>query len=239
MNKQKNIIPISIIFARGLAGFMAGFAGTIVMGIILMLTWSIVGDVLTQTIVSPNEFGGINQAPPTHPLFLSFVTLSIFGATLTASLVFTFLITVMDEKYSLRETSLAQVFIGNLIILFLMLPVYLIFSAMFKTEGIALAGLFHCLITTIFTFFVIELLNAKEKIFINLYGILIGLCLFAFLASLFGKNSTILAFMVLPLLLTCVGAGNGLAEVFYNWFYRTYGVDFLNLSTKFGEDRKE
>jgi len=237
MQDKNTLIPLSTIFMRSFSGFVAGIAGSIVLGIVIILSWSIVGDTLMGTGIEENEFGIAVDGNPTHPLFLSLVTLALFGATLTTNLVFTFLTTVTEEKYSLRATTLTQVFFGNLAILFLSLPVYLIFSGLFGPEGIAVAGVFHAIITIIFTSFVLEILNSPKTILITLYGILFALILFLFFGSMLIKaNASVLAFLTLPLLGCFMGGGTGLSEVFYNWIYRLYGVDFLNLKTRFGKD---
>jgi hypothetical protein len=165
------------------------------------------------------------------------VTLAVFLATLTASIAYTFLTSATEDKYEKTATFLNHIFFGNLILLFLILPTYLITSSLFGANGVAFTGIFHGILVALLTQFVLEILSARKHLLVNLYGTLIGLLGFYFCFSLFlGGNPTVLSFLTLPLVFACMGAGNGGAEVFYNWLYRTYGFDFLNIETQFGED---
>ena len=239
-NLNQADVTFPSIFSRFLVGFGSGFIGTIVLGIVLFLSWSVVGETLSPSDVVKNEFG-INIQTESHPLFISIITLAIFLATLAANISYVLLATMIDEKYSRRATALTQVFFGNLVILLLVLPAYAFSGQFFGQMGSAFAGVFHLIIGTFFSFFVLEALHQSEYLIVNIYGMILGLVLFFLIGgSLASSQSTASAFLLMfPVLLGGMSLGNRIAEVLYLWLYRNYGNDFLNVDTKFGSDYGE
>ena len=245
MPQEKNIFTspsFSNIFIRFLTCFAAGFLGFIILGIVILASWGIVGETLTATSSPQNEFGINISTKPSHPLFLSIITLAIFLGTLVSSLFYVFLTTLVEEKYDFRSTALTHVFFANLWVLFLILPVYLVMNSFLGPDGAKTAGLLHGIIMAVFSFFVLEILNNKKYLLVNLYGLIVGFILFAICATLIliSQNRTILVFLSFPLLFGFLGAGNSLMEIFYSWLYQIYGVDFLNSEKGFyGDYEKE
>ncbi len=80
----KKPVTLSQIFISFLTGFGAGIAGTAVLAIIIFLSWSVIGGVLSPQEVPLNEFGVQIDAPQTHPLFLHFVVLAVFLGSMVA-----------------------------------------------------------------------------------------------------------------------------------------------------------
>lgn len=231
-----NNSPISTTFFRFMTGFGSGLAGTIVLGLIVFLTWSIVGDVLSPSDVQETEFGIQLKRDGAHPLFIYAVILAIFLATLAANIAQAFVSSLVEEKYSARSTAITQIFAGSLLLLFFFLPVYLVGNGFYGSIGIAFAGLFHAICLAIFTFFIMEIIAGTRYILVNLYGIILGITLFFFFGIIFSGHTAIVVFLALPLLFGFLGAGNGIAEGVYNWFFHTYGSDFLNLDKRYGDD---
>lgn len=239
MSQQKFTSDATLftIFLRFISGFGSGLAGTIVLGIVLFLTWSIVGETLTASNVTRNAFGVDISIQEVHPLFMGIVLVAIFLASLIANLIYCIIASTLEEKYYMRSTNLTHVFFGNLTILVLFLPIYLISSSVYGPTGIAISALAHVILTAIFTFFVLEILSTSTYILVSLYGIMVGLTIFFFFGIMFSSGKTIvLSFIVLPLLLSSLAAGNGIAEMFYLWAEKTYGNDFLDTDKRFGED---
>jgi hypothetical protein len=152
-NTQKQNYTIPSIFSRFLIGFGAGFIGTLVLGLMLFLSWKVVGETLSPSDVIKNEFGITITDNQTHPLFLSIVTLSVFLAVMAANIAYVFLSSIVEEKYIRRSTTLTQVFFGNLVFLLLMLPLYVISSSNFGPSGIAITAVLHAVFTAFFSFF--------------------------------------------------------------------------------------
>ncbi|MBT3349106.1 hypothetical protein HN954_02455 [bacterium] len=235
MNQPKPL-GLSQIFMRFFTGLGAGFTGSIVLGIVLFLTWGIVGNTLSATPTMPDDLG-LSIAPnSTHPLFLFFVILGVFLSILIANLANVLLIGIVDEKYQHRSTLLSHTFFGNLALLLLIIPVYFAVAKTWGPESAGFAALFHVIISSLFSFFVLEVLNEKKYLIVNVYGAIIGLILFALAGLLLSVNTAMLAFLALPMLLGFFAAGNGIAQSIYAWIYTTYGSDLLNSDTRFGED---
>lgn len=232
----KNESPVATTFFRFMTGFGSGFAGTIVLGLIVFLTWSIVGDVLSPNVVQETAFGIQVKRDGAHPLFLYAVILAIFLATLAANIALAFVSSIIEEKYKSRSTAITQIFAGSLLLLFFFLPVYFIGNIFYGPNGIAFAGLFHSICLAIFTFLVMEVIAGTRYILVTLYGIILGMTLFFFFGIISSGHTVIMLFLALPLLSGFLGAGNGIAEGVYNWFFYTYGNDFLNLENRYGDD---
>lgn len=234
---MKEPFSLSRIFVNFFTGFGSGLIGTAVFGIMILVTWSIVGDTLSPTDIRLNEFGVRISQSDSHPLFLHFITLAIFLGILAGNIAFVILSTVVESRYENRSTAVTHVFFANLIMLILMLPVYVISSNLFGPQGVAFAGIFHALLSVIFSFFSLELIHYHKHLFISLYGVIAGIVLFVLVASFMVKGgNSLLAFLSLPLLMGFILAGNGIVRSVYAWMYQTYGVDMLNVETRFGDD---
>ncbi len=230
--------PVSFldIFIRFFSGFGAGLSGAIIMLIVLFLSWSIVGDTLAPKDVALNEFGVAIETQSTHPLFAYFVVLAAFLGIIASNIAYILIATFISEYYSFRTTLLTDVFFGNLIILILMIPVYVVMTNYFGNDGIGIASFMHVILSVILSFFTLEIINWSKHLLVNLYGFILGIICFVLVSLVFYSNKTALAFFVLPLLFGFLAMGNAMAQSIYEWFYKTYGNDFLNIETRFGED---
>ena len=232
-----NGFPVSLIFLRLLVGIASGFTGTVVLAIILLSTWSIVGDTITGANIETNVLGFQIGKEETHPLFLSIVIAGIFLGTLASSMTFAFLATATEERYDHRATILTQTFFGNLILLTFVLILYILGNEYFASKGVAAAGLIHCLLSSVFGVFILEIINRSRYLIVSTYGVIVGLILFTILLTIIAlQNFTVGIFLCLPILLGCLHMGNALSEGIYSWFYRTYGADILGDETVFGSD---
>ena len=236
--KSTLLKPVSFldIFIRFFAGFGAGVAGAVILVIILFLGWGIVGSTLSPADAVTNEFGVSTVVEGTHPMFVYFVVLAVFLGILAGNLSYILMSTLISEHYEFRTTLLTDVFFGNLVLLILMIPVYAMMNSYFGYTSIGAAAVIHAILAAILSFFTLEIINWSKYLLVNLYGLLMGLILFTIVAILFFSNKTIFAFFVLPLLFGFLAMGNALAQSIYEWYYRTYGNDFLNSETRFGDD---
>ena len=221
-------------------GFGAGLVGTATFGIVVFLSWSVVGDTLAPTDVIRNEFGvQINQAG-THPLFLHFITLAIFLGILAATVSLVTITGITDSRYKHRTTTLTHVFFSNLVILILMLPAYIMFSNLFVAEGVAAAALLHAIFAAIFSFFSLQFVHLNRHLIVSLYGVILGMVFFLCVTAMMLRgNSSFIAFLALPLLMGSLLGMDSLAQSIYGWVYKRYGVDWLNINTRFGDDYSE
>lgn len=229
--------PISIIFFRFLSGFGAGMVGSIVWGIILLFAWSVVGGVLSDTVSNDVAAGLAPAGSQIHPLFLYIVFLAVFLASLATTLSYVLIANAIESKYQARATSITHVFFGNLVILFFVLPVYMLGNVVHDAVGVGMAALLHVFCSGIYTMFVLEIIAGTKRPLLHLYGILLGIIIFfCFGMFIFDGNITIGTFLALPLLFGLFGAGNGISEGVYMWLARIYGNDFLLSEKLYGED---
>ena len=237
-NTYEYNLTVPSLFSRFIVGFASGFVGMIVLAILFFSTWNIVGSTLSPISPDTEQQLGIQASETqTHPLFLEIILLAIFLSTMAANITYTFLSTIVYEEFTRKSTALTQVFFGNLVFLILLLPVYFSMNSHFGIQGIVISAVMHVVITSLFTFFVLQALHQSKYLVVNLYGNLFGLLLFAFLVTFFYDMDKIAAiFLAFPCFFGIMALGNRIVELLYAWFYRSYGVDFLNVDTRFGDD---
>ncbi len=235
METNQNV-PLSQIILRFFTGFGAGLAGSVILMLILFAGWSVVGPALSSVSASTNEFGVLVGGEATHPLFVYFVLLATFLGVLAANIAYTFLFTLVDERYMHRTTTITHTFFGNLILMILMLPAYLVASSQSGVDGVTATVTTHIMFSGIFTFLILESLHWSKKGLVNMYALIIGLALFSLTSAIFSTNQTSAILLAMPFLFGFLGMANSLADATYGWIYRTYGSDVLNTDTRFGSD---
>jgi hypothetical protein len=235
MNTEKNI-PLSQIILRFFTGFSAGLAGSVVFMLILFAGWSVVGDALSSTAETTNEFGVLVGNSDTHPLFVYFVLLATFLGVLASTATYTFLMTLVEERFTLRATAITHSFFGNLVLMILLLPAYILASNKSGVEGVTNMVLMHILLSGVFTFLILEALHWSKYFLINIYALCIGLALYFLITTSLSGDTTTIALLAMPFLFGFLAMSNSLTNAIYEWFFRTYGSDVLNAETRFGSD---
>jgi len=111
-------------------------------------------------------------------------------------------------------------------------------NASFGTTGIMFSAILHMIVTGFFTFFVIQALHEAKHLVVNIYGNIIGLLMFIFFAGIFAGifERSMLVLLTIPFYYGFMAFGNRTMELVYGWMYHSYGSDFLNIDTQFGED---
>lgn len=230
---------LSQAFFRLIGGVGAGLSGGMLVGLIMFFSWSVVGDVLLETIAIAPVMDSVFEevvAPKTNSLFIGVVLVAVFLGGLLSNLVSCLIFSALDSRYQATSTVITHTFIGNLALLIILLPIYFMASSMLGPTGVAITALVHIVLASIFTFFVLEILSSSPYIFVSLYGGILGLILFFFWVLILGSISpSILSILVLPLFWGMMGFGSGLFEVIYHWLRNNYG-DFLNTQRRFGAD---
>jgi MFS family permease len=238
MNTENNI-PLSQIILRFLTGFGAGLSGSIVLMLILFAGWSMVGDALSSTAETTNEFGILVGNSNTHPLFVYFILLSTFLGVLASTATYTFLMTLVEDRFVLRTTTLSHVFFGNLVLMIVLLPAYIMASSKTGVAGVTDMVLAHILISGIFTFLVLEILHWSKYFLVNIYALIAGLSFYFFTSTSLSNNTTSLVLLSMPFLFGFLAMSNSLVTALYQWFFHTYGSDVLNIDTRFGADYED
>jgi MFS family permease len=237
MNILKNPPSVSKIFFQFWTGFGSGMIGSVIFAIVILLSWKIVGDTLSPTDVALNEFGVKIDQESTHPLFVHFITVAIFLGVMAANIAFVSLSSITNDRYNYRSTMVTHCFFGNLILLLLLIPCYIIFNAYLQSDGIAIAGIIHGLTAAMFSSLVLEIVNRHEHSLVNIIALMGSMIIFTWIAvPMYKSGSTLFAFIILPLLMGIISSTNSLAEAVYAWVYQSWGNDILNLDQRFGDD---
>jgi MFS family permease len=237
MDILKNPPSVSKIFFQFWTGFGSGMIGSIVFAIVILVSWSVVGDTLSPSDVDLNEFGVKIDQQTTHPLFVHFITVAIFLGVMAANLAFISLSSITNDRYNYRSTMVTHCFFGNLILLLLLIPCYIIFNIYLKSDGVAIAGIVHGLAAAMLSSLILEIVNQHKHSIINIIALIASMIIFTWVAiPIYGSGTTMFAFLILPLLMGIIAANNSLAESLYAWVYQTYGKDMMSLDQRFGDD---
>ena len=173
---------------------------------------------------------------------LSFFVIIVmaFAATLSANTVTAVMVTFMDhEKYSRRKTIITQVFVFNLILFFLAIPVYLIAIPLDITIGIATL---HFLLSAYVSSLIMEILAGYEYSLVGVYSSSLGIFAsigFALLLINSHVSQLVLTLGAMPAVWFMLQLVGGLVELIYDNFLKYYGVDALNTQTDLGGDTME
>lgn len=218
---------------RSLSGFVGGIAGTILILAVFVLASGVFQNVLSEDEVVS---AGLN------PVFLAVFLIMIFLGFLGSNLASPFLLGIVDKNTYLRSSSvLYQIFIYNIVIFFLSLPLYIL-SIFFDVGTLAFIALVHSFVTFFSTHMIIQGMNQQRYYLLSVYSTSLGLLgavlLNIFLFKLLGTVN-ILLFTFLPLCWGMMTTLQCLFEALYNVFYKMYGLDFLRVEVNYGKDTVE
>lgn len=147
-----------------------------------------------------------------------------------------------NEKYPHYLTLLSQVFIFNIILFVISLPIYALISALaLDTYSLSITAVFHLLISIQGSKLLMELLSNNEYKIVSVYGVILG-TLFSFTVVLLMyilEQKTFILFVVTPLITLSIELFRSLADIIYYFYYRFYGIDSLNSNTVLDEDDLE
>ncbi len=214
------------------AGLAGGVAGTLILLLIFLLTSSIL-----QPVLSPAEA----QAQEVSPLFIFVLMAMIFATSIVSSLIAPLLIAYTErERYNRVTTALSQIFIINIVIFAFVAPIYLTTSTTRLELTAYVAGL-QIILSATASALIMELIHDYRYSLISVYttilGVLVATAISFFLyTGLGGTGTTLVLFVVLPVIWTSIGFFQGAVAMFYFWLYQNYGVDFLATSTSYGAD---
>ncbi len=217
---EKRPLTFNLFLLRLLSGIAGGMGGMLIAFVAFFVITSFVPS--TEGTTSLNFFAIIVMA------FLA----TISGNTITAVS-----LTFMDsEKYKRRKTTITQVFLFNLVLFFLTIPLYLIAIPLELTTGVAAL---HFLLSAFISALIMEILAGYEYSLVGIYanalGIFVSITLALILLSTEISQQVIIlgAMPMVWLMLELVG---GFVELVYDNFFRMYGVDALNTQTDLGGD---
>jgi hypothetical protein len=217
---EKRPLTFTIFMLRLLSGITGGAAGMLVAFIVyfLMILFVPAGEGVTS-------------------LSIFTVMIMAFVGTLMANTITAVMLTIMDaQKYSRRKTTITHVFIFNLVLFFLSVPVYLLASALnIVTAVVAL----HFLLSAFVSALIMEVLAGYEFSLLGIYGASLGIfvsIVIAFIALATSSSQLSITLGAMPMVWMIMMIVSGFAELVYDNFLAYYGVDALNVKTDLGGD---
>jgi len=217
---EKRPLTFTLFLLRLLSGITGGVAGTLAAFIVyfLMLFFIPAGEEATS---------------------LSTFTIIImaFVGTLMANTITAVMLTVMDsQKYSRRKTTITHVFLFNLILFFLTIPLYLLAIPFNIVIGVVAL---HFLLSAFVSALIMEVLAGHEFSLLGIYGASLGIFIsieLAFIGLAAESSQLFITLGAMPIVWMILMIISGLVELIYDNFLRYYGVDALNVQTDLGGD---
>lgn len=217
---EKRPLSATLFALRLLSGITGGVVG--------MLIAFVVYFIMSTFIPAGDEVSSLS--------FFAIIVMA-FVATLSANTVTAVMVTFMDhEKYSRRKTIITQVFLFNLILFFLTIPLYLIAIPLEITIGVAAL---HFLLSAYVSSVIMEVLAGYEYSLVGIYSSSLGIFVSIGIALLLINSNVsplILTLGAMPAVWFILELVGGLVELIYDNFLKIYGVDALNVQTDLGGD---
>lgn len=222
-----------VLVLKTFAGFAGGIAGSIILLLIFLLTSSILQPVLGIAVEGEAAAGEVS------PLFMVVLMSMVFATCVVSSMLSTLLLAYTErDRYNRIATTMAQVFIVNIVIFAFVLPIYLTTSTA-RMELTAFAAILQVVLSASASALILELIHDSRYPLMGVYttilGILVsvGINFFLYFAS---GSATILLFAALPVIWSLIGFSQAALQMFYFWMYQTWGSDYLASSATFGAD---
>lgn len=221
-NIQKRPLTATLFTLRLLSGIIGGSAGLLSLFIVYFLMLNF-----------------IPMGESTSSLSVFTIIIMTFVGALIANTLTGVMVTFLDPiKYSRRKTTILHIFIFNLILFFLTIPIHIVGIELGITAQIAAV---HFLLSAFMSALIMEVLAGYEYSLVGIYGTGFGIFIsiaiaFSILSS--GINPLIVIFGAMPgtwLVLQLIG---GVTELAYDNYVRLYGVEALSIYTDLGGDNE-
>ena len=218
---------------KSLAGFAGGTAGTLVLLLIFLGASSILQPVIGTAAAADTANGDIS------PLFMVVLMGMIFATSLVSSMVSTLLLAYTErDRYTKIPTTMAQIFIINIVIFAFVLPIYLTTSTA-HLQLTVFAAVLQVIMSSAASAMILELVHdykyALLAVYTTILGVMVAAAINFFLYFILG-NATISMFAALPVLWTLIGFSQASLTMIYNWIFTTWGSDYLASTQSFGVD---
>ncbi len=221
MNPEKRPLTFILFLFRLLSGLTGGVAGTLALFVVYFVLVSLVPQ------------GGSSSLSAFVMVLMAFV------GTLVANTVVAVMVTFLDQdKYSRRKTTITQVFLFNLILFFITIPLYFLAVKLNVATGVAAM---HFLLSAYVSALIMEVLAGYEYSLMGIYSASLGIFIslaFALILLVLQVSPTTFTFIAMPMVWFILQVIAGLSELIYDNFLRFYGVDALSASTDLGGDKE-
>lgn len=223
-------VPPLVLLLRAVGGIGGGVIGT---AIVILI--SILGTGILQSALGSGSADGT-----VHPLFVFVFIAMMFLGSLTSNIFGPLFLGLSDrKKYIHLTTSLYQIFIVNLVILIVLVPVYMIVSGV-KVELLSSVAALQVVVSAFISALILEIIADHKYALLGVYSttfaILVSAGIYFFLYSASANQPLILLFLALPVIWGAIGIFSGLMGLIYEKIYHLYGVDFLSSEIKYGQD---
>jgi len=221
---QKRPLTFTTFMLRLFSGIVGGAAGTLALFIVYFLMSSLVPQ-------------GDTEGPSSLTMFV--VIIMTFVGTLIANTITGVMVTFMDNtKYTRRKTTIVHIFIFNLILFFVTIPLYMIGSALDISNGVAAV---HFLLSAFITALIMEVIAGAEYSLLGIYSTALGMFVsiaiaLAMMAA--GVRPISIMFAAMPAVWFILQVVSGFTELIYDNYVKLYGTDFLNIQTDLGGDKE-
>jgi len=220
---QKRSLTFTLFMLRLFSGIVGGAAGTLA----LFIVYFIMNYAVPQ---------GDAEGPTSLTMFV--VIVMAFVGTLIANTITGVMVTFMDNaKYSRRKTTIVHIFLFNLILFFVTIPLYFIGATLDIVNGIAAV---HFLLSAFISALVMEVIAGTEYSLLGIYSTALGMFVsIAIALSMMaaGIRPIGIMFAAMPGVWFILQLVGGFSELIYDNFVKIYGIDVLNIQTDLGGDK--
>lgn len=218
---EKRPLSFSLFMLRLLSGIAGGVGGMLI---------AFIAFFVLSSFIPPSE--------GTTTLNFFVVLVMAFLATISGNTITAVSLTFMDsEKYKRRKTIITQVFLFNLVLFFLTIPLYLIAISLDMTIGVVAV---HFLLSAFISSLIMEILAGYEYSLVGIYssslGIFVSISLALILLSSDWVSQQVIILGAMPMVWFMLELIGGFVELVYDNFLHVYGVDALNTQTDLGGD---
>lgn len=224
--------PAKISFPTLLVKIFAGIAGGGI-GALILLVVSVLAAAIIAPITNPAE-----TVEEISPVFVFVVSIMAFlAATASDILSVLFLSLTEREKYTKTPTAIYHIFILNVVLFILMVPVYFIGTSANVDLSIFILAL-HVIISSQASALIMESVSNNKYTLVGIYGVTFSIVIStAILFGLYGGTSpAIVLFTALPVVWGSIALVHGIFAMIYGWVVDIYDKDFLSLETDYGVD---
>ncbi|MCD6109785.1 hypothetical protein J7J83_03445 [bacterium] len=217
------------LITRTIAGLGGGIAGTIVLLIIYMLSSSI----LQQALVQSGEEADVTSLFTVVIMAMVFVSLLVSNIFSPLFISFT-----QGERYKKVTTSLFQIFVLNIVIFVLLVPIYL-FSTNIGIGFVSFTAGLQMALSVLASALVFEIISNYRYALLGVYSVIFAVLLaIVFSSIIYQTTGSVLAllFLALPLLWGGIGFMFGLVGMIYAWVVSVWGVDYLATTQEYAKD---
>lgn len=219
---EKRPLTFSLFFLRLLSGIIGGASGTLMLFVVYFIMSNILPN--TQTLSS---------------LSLFVIIIMAFVGTLTANTVTAVMVTFMDnEKYNRRKTTIMHIFLFNLILFFLTIPIYLLGAMQNVVDGVAAL---HFLLSAFMSAIIMEIIAGYKYSLLGIYSAALGIFVSIGIALLIlatGSKPMLILFIAMPGVWFTLQLVGGVSELIYDNFVKFYGIKALDIQTDLGGDKE-